>query len=174
RALPNGNVGLSWKTTDESDVSHFTIQRSAEGTTWQDAGSVNAQGSSPLENSYSFTDLTPFPVKDYYRLQIVDNDGNLSYSSILVADLTKTNSSFVIFPNPATDQVTIRYSGISGTTTLQLMNIEGKILLQKKLGSSGAGSVLLPVSMYPPGNYLVQVLRDGHVIHTGKLVIQRR
>ena len=174
RALPNGAVGLSWKTTDESNVSHFTIQRSADGTTWQDAGSVNAQGPSSLENSYSFTDLTPFPVKDYYRLQIVDNDGNLSYSSVVVVDLAGTNSSFVIFPNPATDQVTIRYSGISGTTTLQLMNIEGKILLQKKLGSSGAGSVLLPVSMYPPGNYLVQVLRDGHVIHTGKLVIQRR
>jgi len=174
RSLPSGAVGLSWKTMDEVNVDHFIIQRSADGTTWQDAGSVNAQGSSSLENSYSFTDLAPFPVTDHYRLQMVTNDGNLSYSSIVVIDLAGNNSSLIIFPNPATDQVTIRYSGISGVTTLKLLNMEGKILLQKKLGSFGAGSVLVPVSMYPPGNYLVQVLADGHVIRTEKVVIQRR
>ena len=173
RALPNGNIGLSWKTMDESNVSHFTIQRSPDGTTWQDAGSVNAQGPSSLENSYSFTDLTPFPVKDYYRLQIVDNDGNLTYSMILAVDPAGSYT-LLIFPNPAIDQVTIRFSGISGMITLQLLNIEGKVLLQKRPGSIGGGSVSLPVSMYPPGNYLLQILADGHVIHTEKLVIQRR
>jgi len=172
--LPNGTVGLSWKTMDESNVNHITIQHSPDGTNWQDAGSVLAQGSFSLENSYSFTDLTPFPVTDLYRLQVVDNDGNLSYSGILVVNLTGAKSAVLVFPNPATDQVTIRYSGISGMTTLQLLNIEGKVLLQKKLGSSGAGSVSLPVSMYPPGNYLVQVLTEGRVIHTEKLVVQRR
>ena len=174
RALPNGTVGLSWKTMDESNVNHITIQHSPDGTNWQDAGSVPAQGSFSLENSYSFTDLTPFPVTDLYRLQVVDNDGNLSYSGILVVNLAGAKSAVLVFPNPATDQVTIRYSGISGMTTLQLLNIEGKVLLQKKLGSSEAGSVSLPISMYPPGNYLVQVLTEGRVIHTEKLVIQRR
>jgi len=173
RVLPNGYIGLTWKTMDESNVSHFTIQRSADGTTWQDAGTVNAQGPSSLANSYSFTDLTPFPVKDYYRLEIVDNDGNLTYSMILVVEPAGIHT-LLIFPNPATDQVTIRFSGISGMITLQLMTIEGKVLLQKKPGSIGGGSVSLPVSMYPPGNYIVQVLADGHVIHTEGLVIQRR
>jgi len=172
--LPNGTVGLSWKTMDESNVNHITIQHSPDGTNWQDAGSVLAQGSFSLENSYSFTDLTPFPVADHYRLQVVDNDGNLSYSGTLVVNLAAAGSAVLLFPNPATDQVTIRYSGISGVTTLQLLNIEGKVLLQKKLGSSAAGSVSLPVSMYPPGNYLVQVLTEGRVTHTEKLVIQRR
>lgn len=174
QALPNGTVRLSWKTMDEANVNHITIQHSPDGTNWQNAGSVPAQGSFSLENSYSFTDLTPFPVKDLYRLQVVDNDGNLSYSGILVVDLAGANTSLLIFPNPATDQVTIRFSGRSGMTILQLLNIEGKLLLQKNLGSSGAGSVSLPVSMYPPGNYLVQILTDGRVIHTEKLVIQRR
>jgi hypothetical protein len=174
QSLPNGTVGLSWKTMDESNVNHITIQHSPDGTNWQDAGSVLAQGSFSLENSYSFTDLTPFPVTDLYRLQVVDNDGNLSYSGILVVNLMGAKSAVLVFPNPATDQVTIRYSGISAVTTLQLLNIAGKVLLQKKLGSSGAGSVSLPVSMYPPGNYLVQVLTEGRVIHTEKLVVQRR
>ena len=173
RTLPNGTIGLSWKTRDESNVSHFTIQRSPDGTSWQDAGSVNAQGSSSLENSYYFTDLTPFPVKDYYRLEIADNDGNLTYSMIVVINTAGIHN-LLIYPNPATDQVTIRFSGISGMITLQLMTIEGKVLFQRKPGSIGAGSVSLPVSMYPPGNYIVQVLADGHVIHTERLVIQRR
>lgn len=171
RALPDGTVGLTWKTMDESNVSHFTIQRSPDGTTWQDAGTVTARGSSSLENSYSFTDLTPFPVKDYYRLQIVDNDGNLTYTMILVVDPAGIYT-LLIFPNPATDQVTIRFSGIPGMITLQLLNMEGKVL--KQLSSSGPGSVSLPVSMYPPGNYLLQVLTRGHLIRTEKFVIQRR
>jgi hypothetical protein len=174
RVLPNGTIGLSWKTMDESNVSHFTIQRSPDGTTWQDAGAVAAQGSFSLENSYSFTDLTPFPVKDLYRLQVVDNDGNLSYSGVLVVDVTGINITLLVYPNPATDQVTVRFSGISGIVTLQLLNIEGKVLLQKRSGSAGGGSFSLPVSMYPPGYYLVKVLTNGHVIHTEKLVIQRR
>ncbi|HEY4291303.1 MAG TPA: T9SS type A sorting domain-containing protein [Puia sp.] len=173
RALSNGSIGLTWSTMDESNVSYFTIQRSPDGTTWQDAGSVNARGSTSMENSYSFTDPAPFAVKDYYRLQIVDNDGNLTYSGILVIDPARTYT-LLIYPNPATDQVTIRFNGISGMITLQLLNIEGKVLLQKKPGSVGGASVSLPVSMYPPGNYLVQVLADGRLIRTEKLVIQRK
>jgi hypothetical protein len=173
RALSSGAIGLSWKTMDESNVHHFTIQRSPDGTTWQNAGVLTARGSSSPEASYSFKDLTPFPVKDFYRLQIVDNDGSPTYSGIQAVDLARINT-FLVFPNPATDQVTIRFSGISGTTTLQILNIEGKVLLQKALGLSDGGSVSLPVSMYPPGNYLVRVSTGGHVVHMEKLVIQRR
>ncbi|HWK04496.1 MAG TPA: T9SS type A sorting domain-containing protein [Puia sp.] len=113
------------------------------------------------------------PVTDYYRLQIVDNDGNITYSGVLVVDLAGINN-LIIFPNPVTDLVTIRFSGISGMITLQLLNIEGKILLFKELGFSGGGSVSLPVSMYPPGNYLIRILTGGHVIRTEKLVIERK
>lgn len=172
RALSDGTVGLSWKTTDELNVSHFTIQRSPDGTTWQNTATLTARGSSSLETSYSFTDLPPLPATNYYRLQIVDNDGNYTYSGIQVVDLASIDS-LLIFPNPATNQATIRYSGISGMMTLQILNMEGKVLLFKKLVSSGGGSLSVPLYMYPSGNYLVQVLTGGHVIHMGKLVIKR-
>lgn len=176
RAQADGTVGLSWETQEEKNVDHFTIERSTEGVNWKNTGTVAAKGnSSSLKSTYSFTDNSPLPNTDYYRLQIVDNDNNLTYSGIKVVNPSAAYS-IRVFPNPVSDQVTIRYTGLSGTVDLRLLDMEGKILLQKNLPSLNGsnGSVSLSVSTYPSGHYLIQVMAAGKVLKTEKLIITKK
>lgn len=170
---PAGTVGLSWKTEEELNSSLFNIQRSADGANWQTVGTLPAKGSSNTEIDYSFTDASPFPQLDYYRLQVVDIDGNNSYSAIKILNAQLKN--IRIYPNPAQDQINITMASgsLAGTMTIRLINVEGKVLLQKEISNIGGQTITLPVSTYPQGVYLVQVITPGNVQQSGTVIIRR-
>lgn len=68
------------------------------------------------------------------------------------APITEAGCTYQIFPNPATEEVTI--SGVEQGTTITLLNTGGTQL--NKIIASGA-SVTLPVSVYPNGTYILVV-----------------
>lgn len=170
RRMSGGSVALSWQTTQEVNTGHFMIQRSGDGVNWQTIGTVGAAGSSSLELSYGYTDANPLTVLDYYRLVLVDLDGSLTYSEIKVVNGTGDNG-IRIFPNPATDHLNISFGTAepSGIVGLRLMNTAGQVLVQKKIVNPTGETVSLPVSGYPQGSYLLQIVssqntRESHVV----------
>ena len=82
-------IAINWQTSTELNTANFIIQRSTDGSTFTDIGTVKAIGSGA--NSYSFTDKTPTNGINYYRLKSVDKDGSLSFSKIVSASLTTNN-----------------------------------------------------------------------------------
>src|SRR5580704_6146810 len=50
------NVDLKWSTATEINNSYFTIQKSADGISWQSIGRVEGAGNSLMLHIYSFTD----------------------------------------------------------------------------------------------------------------------
>src|SRR6185437_9955001 len=73
-------VGLNWQTGDELNTGHFNVQRSTDGTNFTNIGEVAAGGSGA--HNYNFTDIHPSQGDNYYRIQEVDIDGQLTYSSV--------------------------------------------------------------------------------------------
>ena len=68
---------LNWKVGLEENLSHYGIERSADGKVWTAAGRVAARG----QSSYTYTD-EPATEVAYYRLRMVDFDGSTSYSDV--------------------------------------------------------------------------------------------
>lgn len=170
RWMSGGTVGLSWETTQEVNADHFMIQRSGDGVNWTTIGTVAAAGSSSGEKSYAYTDPDPLPGLDYYRLVLVDEDGSVTYSDIKVVN-GSGSTALRIFPNPAADHLNISFgtARLSGLVNIRLMNASGQVLVQKKIVNPAGETVSLPVSGYPPGSYLLQVMtsenvRESHVI----------
>jgi hypothetical protein len=78
-----------------------------------------------------------------------------------------------VFPNPATDNVTIAYSSASNQKIwLVLTDLQGKIVSRWDLGNAGTGSQLFNIdaNRYPAGMYLVE-LYSGNERKMSKLVI---
>ena len=77
----SGNIKLEWKTSDESNVKQFVIERrTAQG------GFVYLQTITPKGSNsyYTFVDEAAYKTQDIvfsYRIKIVDGDGTASYSS---------------------------------------------------------------------------------------------
>ena len=75
-----GNM-LSWTVANEKGIDYYGLERSTDGQNFSGVSSVVASGKS----GYSFSDnlnLTGYSFY-YYRLKIVDKDGNFKYSSVV-------------------------------------------------------------------------------------------
>jgi hypothetical protein len=74
------NVQVEWKTGDESNINHFSIQRKTPQTSYVEIATVQPKGSNSL---YSYVDQSIYKTNDVifiYQLKIVDNDMVTTYS----------------------------------------------------------------------------------------------
>lgn len=76
-----------------------------------------------------------------------------------------------IFPNPATEEITIKRAGYSEKMTLQLIDVSGRTVKKERLENE---YTMLSVSSLPKGIYIYTAYSDGSspVILTGKLSIE--
>ncbi len=75
------NVKLEWKTTTESNLANFVIQRRTPDSQFIDLATLNPKGNNSV---YTYIDQAAYKMADLvfvYRLKIADNDGSLSYSN---------------------------------------------------------------------------------------------
>ncbi len=156
---------INWQTATEINTSNFNIQRSTTGKDFTTIGKVTAKGAS----EYTYND--PLTTEDarfkklYYRLEIVDKDGALSYSE--VRELSILNSSLSISPNPAKDKVTVSGAYLK---QVKLLDNLGRIVTEKEIINSN--NISIPVSHIAKGIYMIQAtFKDGSV-KTEKVVVE--
>lgn len=77
-----GKIILQWKTSKEENVQKFIVERSADNRHFSEIGSVNARGAG---FQYQFVDdnLGRFNSVFYYRLKIINSNGNMQYTDSL-------------------------------------------------------------------------------------------
>jgi hypothetical protein len=76
------SIRLKWSTAQENNSSHFEIEKSADGISFNVIGTVQAAGNSNALSEYSYTDVDPGAI-NYYRLRQVDLDNRATYSKTI-------------------------------------------------------------------------------------------
>ena len=155
---------LNWKTANEVNTSHFTVEKSVANsnkfTAIGDIKTNNVAANTP--QYYSFTDTEPSHL-DYYRLKMVDKDGQFKYSKI-ISLARKNNTKIDYFPNPATNLVNIQLEVKNyKSVTIDLLDVTGKVIAtQSKSRDKGDNtSFVLNVEHIPNGVYTAAVTIDG-------------
>ena len=153
---------LNWSTTTEINASHFVVQRSEDGSTYEDVALVFTQeGNSNSLRDYAYTDNVSSIQSNliYYRLQMVDIDGTYAYSNIDVIRLESKDLGTVIkvFPNPVQGQleITVPNSWQGKMVYYAIYNSNGSLV--KEITNSNAGQIeTVNVSNLPMGVYIVK------------------
>lgn len=111
--LENGRVVLNWSTAQEENNSHFYVQRSDDGVRYETLTKVRGKGNSSKREDYSAVDeFLPTTVSTvFYRLIQVDYDGESETFQPIPIQLNSVISKVQVFPNPATDHVTVQREG---------------------------------------------------------------
>jgi hypothetical protein len=80
----NGSHNLNWKVscTSSQNVT-LSIERSADGRNFKAINSITADGIRCLQ-PFSYADNSPLPGNNYYRLKMVDENGKITYSTIVL------------------------------------------------------------------------------------------
>lgn len=165
------SIKLSWSTSSEQNSKDFTVQRSLDGSSWSNTGTVAAAGNSNEQRNYSFTDATVGGSNLYiYRLQMNDIDGQYKNSSLVSVRLNCGTNRYFIYPNPVKDHITIQTSSMGTQKVLAVYNGTGQRLLQRSLQ---AGTVeTISAAGWKPGVYIAVITENGKQVHTEKLMKQ--
>ena len=149
------NTQLNWSTSNELNFSHFEIERSADGRNFAAISSVTAKGSTSL-NTYTFTDLPLNSGAVYYRLKLVDNDGQYRYSSIVSLN-TRLKAGVFVYPNPASASITVSHGLLSDAAVINVYTMSGSLIKATNI-AKGAVQSAVDISGLLAGNYQIVVM----------------
>ncbi|HEV2353185.1 MAG TPA: G8 domain-containing protein [Puia sp.] len=155
----NGAIELNWNTGNESNNSHFDVERSTNGTDWETIGNI-AAGENSTADHYSYTDEAAPAAQTQYRIRQVDLDGNFLYSKIVVVSATTTEiAQATIFATGKTVSI-VPENRAGSRLIVRVFTIGGQVIQQQSFASTGS-RIDLNVSAVTTGIYVVQVTDGG-------------
>jgi hypothetical protein len=166
--LNTDKIDLKWTTSSEKNVSHFSIEKSTDGTNFSEAGLVFANGNTSETMNYSFTDgniNTSQAGVIYYRLRSVDIDGKSELSQVKTIRIGKKNEhsiSILTYPNPVSTElrVSIPTNWQGRKVSYELLNSNGQVM-QRNITATGSQTESMNVNSLTPGFYIVKVTCNG-------------
>jgi hypothetical protein len=154
----NKQNSLTWSTSQESNSSYYSIERSNNGTNFTTIGKVAAAGNSTTARLYSYTDNNPMAGINYYRLKMVDLDNSVKYSEIKSVKNTSFTS-LSIYPNPVANSMKLSITSEKADMgTITISNIAGQTVYSSQVKVE-AGKTLIPINVntLSSGTYVVKV-----------------
>jgi hypothetical protein len=99
--LENTQVRLNWETAFEQNNFQFVIERSTNGSAFQEIGKIDGRGNSNEPTNYLFMDTNPMNGLNYYRLKQIDTNEKVYYSDIVSIRFNNpTIAEVQFYPNP--------------------------------------------------------------------------
>jgi hypothetical protein len=155
--LHEKKVKLDWTTTAEVDTKEFMVQRSSDRDNFRAIDTVAAAGNSTVPKNYSVIDADPLRGVSYYRLKMIDIDGEYTYSPIVL--IVHSGNKILVYPNPVSDRINVNL-GMTKATSFTLFDASGKIL---KTGSIPATEFSIEIPGFPTGTYLLRLVTDNGI-----------
>lgn len=156
---------LGWVTMSEDGVSHFDVEFSTDANSFAKVGSVEAKHNT-TGGHYSFR-YGQAGTQGYYRLKMVDIDGEFTYSDTIIVKTTSCTSAISLYPNPSHDF--IKMVGLKEGQQIVVADNNGAAI--RKLNSTGV-SLQISLQGYAAGSYIIQVVEGGKVISSHRFIKQ--
>lgn len=164
---------LFWSSLQESNSSHFEVQRSNDGVSFYNVGKVQAKSSSDTEVDYKFADIHTDAGVNYYRLKLLDKDGRFQYSNIFMVNVTITGINVTaVYPEPFADRISVSISSeLQIRASVKLFDYTGKVLSSQQvmLNKGVTKFTIENLDKLTGGFYLIQV-QAGETVVTKKIV----
>ncbi len=161
-------VDILWATKSESNNDYFTIEKSTDGSNYEEFRKVDGAGNSNTDITYIAIDPNPAIGTSYYRIKQTDFNGESRYSEVKAVYVQPNTEIFTVSPNPTNDIFTINYNCVSNTpASLNVYDYTGRIVISNELDcSEGENNASVDLSEYPEGMYLVVLSVNGRNYQT--------
>jgi len=155
-------VDVSWTTATEINNDYFTIERSADGRSFEQVSVIKGAINSSIPLRYFTTDKTPLSGKSYYRLRQTDLDGKFTNSFIVTVEVNANLTQLRIYPNPAHNLVNMQLPGFTDKKIVwQVQDQTGRVLKQQ-INETHCANLIIDITDIPPGIYFFIVKTDDN------------
>ncbi|MEP6727935.1 MAG: hypothetical protein ABJC98_19085 [Bacteroidota bacterium] len=162
-ALDKDNVQLKWITARAFDASSYIIERSTDGISFKEIGSMAVSSANNISTSqYFFSDLNAVAGKNFYRLRIIKNSGKIAYTNIEVV-IKKGKVTVSVMPNPVAESFTIRFQPTAAANyNVSLVGADGKVIMNNKYAvRPGDTKTILRPGTIATGVYYLAVINQA-------------
>ncbi|MEM9917021.1 MAG: hypothetical protein AAF990_02930 [Bacteroidota bacterium] len=166
-AETTAGTSLSWKTAAEIDFLGFEVERSLNSRVWKTIGWVDGQNRLE-ENNYTFVDAQAKEGKYYYRLKMMDRDGQSAYSPLRSLNLKYEGFRLgTPLPNPSTLNDAAVYLPVhvphAGPAQLSVYNQQGQQVFQRQVNlQKGSQYLDIDATNLAVGLWYVHVQMAGY------------
>lgn len=163
-------VDVKWKITSNSTPSVFEILRSNDGIHFSTIGAVNG-----IEGitSYQFSDQNILAGNNYYRLKMLDRDGSVTYSVIIVVS-NGTKGVFMnsVAPTMVTGRTKLNIqSSVAANMQLVVTDINGRIVHKQSVSlMNGSQDVWIDAARFAAGMFQVTGYVNGEKTATLRFI----
>jgi hypothetical protein len=86
-------------------------------------------------------------------------------------EIKKEEEFMLVYPNPAVDFSSVRYAYLEpyANLSLSIVDINGKVVYTLML-THAEDEIVLPITKFSKGNYIVNIVADGKVVYSDKLI----
>jgi hypothetical protein len=149
------SVRLKWSSAQEFNSLKFGVEKSGDGKSFSEIGTVAAAGNSTRNIDYAFEDKN-FSSTAFYRLRMVDIDGHTEFSKVVYVNNGKGGTTTLsVFPNPFKSDIQLK--GVSASEinaqNVKVYNVAGKQVAYRITGSN---SISIDGNL-PQGIYILRV-----------------
>ena len=155
---------LHWEAINMVNFAGFVIEKSNDGMTFDDLVMIPSEGEREME--YFYTDEEIGEAIAYYRLKMLDLDGEFSYSRILKIYNDVEAVQLAIAPNPnASGSLKINVSSEETLDQIQIFSYTGQLVLEMEYSDQ------IDISDLTQGTYIVNLLSQNHILDVKKLQV---
>lgn len=160
----NGQVTLQWTTASETNNDYFTVQRSLDGTNFEDVTTVPGAGNSSSIINYTAVDYNPYGGTSYYRLKQTDFDGASKFSDVVAVNCANIASDFNLinaYDQNNGNMAVVFSAGDNELYTVTLYDARGRLLTETSgKAHSGKNYISIPIGDLARGIYLVNLKNE--------------
>lgn len=161
----NSGIQVEWVTSTETDMDHYEVEKSADGTLFNKYASVLSLGNNNNPANYSWFDTNPFNGFNFYRIRAVGKNGQVKYSEIVKVNISNEKGDISIYPNPTVDnKFNISFTNMpKGAYDLYLFNSIGQSVFRYQLQHPGgsAAQTIEPANQLAAGVYDLRITGAG-------------
>jgi hypothetical protein len=148
---------LYWSTASEFNSDYFILGYSQDAEQFSELYRVKAAGNSNQVRNYNFMHYDVPQGINFYRLKQVDLDGGYHYSDI-VKIINKTEKYQAnVYPNPATDNISILINNPVGNSLIQIYDALGQLMEQREIAENSNLITDINISQYANGMYYISI-----------------
>jgi hypothetical protein len=167
---PNRTVFLNWETAAEINLSHYIIEYSIDGTNFNFIGKTAATGVQNHGANYVFIHDKPIDGDNFYRLRMVDRDGEFNYSPIRVVRFEDKSNGFTLLPNPSSGPFSLISSKFDADISFQIFDQTGRLLIKNQITNEKTD---FDLSAFPAASYHLIVRSERAILKQFKLVVTK-
>lgn len=159
----NNKVKLGWTTASEIQVNRYEIERSGQTTGFTMIASVPSKGNQQGGNiNYTTHDAQVFSSPVFYRLKIIDNNGQFTYSNIIRVGNQSTagNDLALIAVTGSRGNINLSlWSGQDLASNISVFDMAGKLIADfgKHPVKKGGNQLTFNVPHIPVANYMLKI-----------------